>query len=74
MSLWIASAREKEKKRDNECQCVCKRASVTKLGYFWKVLETNFLAKVDQIFGNHLANSKNLHFLTKRHICLGNSF
>ena len=28
--------------------------SVTRVGYFWKILATNFLAKVSQIFGDFL--------------------
>ena len=36
--------------------CKWLESSVTRLGYFWKVLVRSFLTKVVQIFGNFLAN------------------
>ena len=42
-------------------------SSATRLGYFWKkVLETNFLAKVDQIFGNVHGCFDKCNFLYKK--------
>ena len=36
--------------------------SVTRVGYFWKILATNFLAKVSQIFGDFLGYLENTAF------------
>ena len=37
-------------------------SSVMSLGYFWKILATNFHAKVFQVFGNFVSFRKNISF------------
>ena len=39
-------------------------SSLTVLGYFWKVLVTNFLAKVAQTFGNFLGYFEKCNFVS----------
>lgn len=41
--------------------------SVTRLGSFWEFSVTNFLIKVDQIFGNTLGYFENCHLKSKNY-------
>ena len=41
-------------------------SSVMRLGYFWKILATNFHAKVFQVFGNFVSFRKNISFKSKK--------
>ena len=42
------------------------KTRVTRMGYFWKVLETDSLTKLVQILGNFLCYFKNLYFYIKK--------
>ena len=41
------------------------KCSVTRLGYFWEVLVTNFTEKVANMFGNVLGDFEKCHFWSK---------
>ena len=58
------SEQKKNKKDSKDHKSCCLLFSVTRLGYFRKILVTNFLTKVAQTFGNFLGHFEKCNFVS----------